>query len=153
MKHSCRTTFRRRTAAFAAALLAVSAAGCMAILPPGDPPAGGITGNGEARELSPAEERSRLATRIAASALPASPRWKALALECDEALLPLADAAAREAAAVAAFAVKRGAPGAPEAGSARLVGVRRGAEREFTLLSPEGVLLWRELFSAPERDR
>jgi len=152
MKHSCRTTFRRRTAAFAAALLAVSAAGCMAILPPGDPPAGGITGNGETQELSPAERRSRLATRIAASALPASPRWQFLVLECDdEALLPLAEAAAREAAGVAAFTVKRGTPGAPGSGSARLLGVRRGTEWEFTLLSPDGALLWRERFSAPER--
>ena len=153
MERSCRSPFRRRCAAFAAALLAGSAAGCMAFLPPGDPPPGGITGNGEARELSPAEERSRLATRIAASALPASPRWKTLVLECDEALYPFAEAAAREAAGVAAFAVKRGMPGAPEAGCARLLGVRRGAEREFTLLSPEGALLWRELFSAPERER
>ena len=90
------------------AVLLAAAGGCMTILPPGDPPAGAITENTGTEELSPAARRSRLATRIAAEALSASPRWKSLALECDEALLPFAGAAARESAAVAAFTVKSG---------------------------------------------
>ena len=141
---------RRCRAALLAALLA-AAAGCMTFLPPGDPPAEGITDNRNAEELSPDARRSRLATRLAAAALAAEPRWQALVLECSEEVLPLAEAAAREAAAVAAFAVKRGAPSASDPGCARLLGSRRGNDWEFTLLSPSGALLWRELFSVPEK--
>ena len=131
-----------------AAALAAVAAGCMALLPPGDPPSGGITDNRDREAISPGARRNRLATRIAASALPAEPRWDSLALECGPELLPLAEAAAREAATVAAFTVKRGTPPDSGTGCARLLGSRRGEVWEFALFSPTGELLWRELFSA-----
>ena len=141
----------RRTAALLAAFL-IAAGGCMAILPQGNPPAGGITDNREHEARSPAEERSRLATRLAAAALSAVPRWKTLVLECEEELLPIAAAAANEAAAVAGFTVKRLPPGASESGCARLLGFRRGEAREFTLFAPDGAILWRDLLQGRDED-
>ena len=137
---------------FAAAAALLSAAGCFS-LPDGDPPAGGITDNRPAEAVTPAALRSRLATRIAASALAASPRWDSLVLECEADLLPLVEAAAQEAAAVAFFTVIRGSAAQttpPGPRCPRLCGkLREGGGREITLLSPEGVVLWRDLLPPP----
>jgi len=135
----------------AAAAALFSAAGCFS-LPDGDPPAGGITDNRPTAAVTPAAWRSRLATRIAASALAASPRWDSLVLECEADQLPVVEAAAEEAASVVAFAVRRGSAGrtAPGARCPRLCAkLRAGGDWEITLLSPEGRILWRDLLPPP----
>ena len=137
---------RGLTSAAAALLLLTAAAGCRA-LPAGDPPAGGITDNGERRAETFAALRSRLATRLAASALAAPAPWRLLKLECDPELLELAAAAAGEAAPVAGFAVLRGEEGEAGAPAAIFRGRRSETGWEFTLLSPRGETLWSDLSS------